>query len=118
MKKIISVLILSSFISQAFAAGSFLAALHDKRIALGGISTTTTTSSAYGLLAGIIAFADNGEAYVNLGSEQAQDALKLAVQKVLDGETLNNEDKAILEIYATQTNNDVSKLIEKVSSEL
>jgi hypothetical protein len=118
MKKIFSIIILSSFLTKAFAAGSFLAALHDKRIALGGISTTTTTTSAYGLLAGIIAFADNGEAYINLGSEEAQDALKLAVQKVVDGESLNNEDKAILEIYASQTNNDISRLVETVSSEL
>ena len=118
MKKLISALLIATICGQVFAAGSFLAGLHDKRIALGGLLTTTTTSAAYGVLAGIIAFADNGEAYVNLGSADAQDALKLAVQKSLDGETLTNEDKAILEIYATQTDNNVDKLIETVSSEL
>ncbi len=104
--------------AQAFAVGSFLARLHDKRVALGGLLTTTTSSAAYGILTGVVAFGDNGEAYVNLGAPQAQDALKLAVQKSLDGEKLSSEDKAILEIFATETDNDIDLLIEKVAAEL
>src|SRR4051794_24565265 len=115
MKKFIAALLLTATVGNAFAAGSFLAALHDKRIALGGLLTTITISSAYGILVGVIVFADNGDAYVNLGSVEAQDALKLAVQKSLDGEALNNEDQAILEIFATQTNNNVNVLVEKVA---
>lgn len=118
MKKFIAALVLSSVVGQSFAAGSFLAALHDKRIALGGLLTTTTISVAYGVLVGAIVFADNGDAFVNLGSAEAQDALKLAVQKSVDGEALSDEDQAILEIYATQTNNNVNVLVEKVAAEL
>jgi len=118
MKKFILALCLTVSASQSFGAASFLAGLHDKYIALGGLLTTTTISFSYGALFGLVVFADNGEAYINLGSEDAKEALKLAVQKSVDGEILTNEDKAILEIYANQSGMDQEELIQTVAQEL
>lgn len=118
MKKLILALCLTVSASQSFGAASFLAGLHDKYIALGGLLTTTTVSFHFGALYGLLVFADNGEAYINLGSDEAKEALKLAVQKSLDGEVLTNEDIAILEIYVNQSGMDQEELIKTVAAEL
>ena len=118
MKKLILALVIAISTSQSFAAASFLAGLHDKYLALGGLLTTTTTSVQWGFIAGLVVFADNGEAYINIGSDAAKEALKVAVQKTIDGEELTQEDKAIIEIYANGTNLTEAELIAKVSAEL
>lgn len=118
MKKFMLALSLMIAASNSFAVGSFLAALHDKYIAIGGMLTTTTTSIQWGFMAGLVVFADNGEAYVNIGSDAAKEALKVAVQKSMDGEELSVEDQAILDIYVQATGLSEAELIEKVTPEL
>ncbi len=118
MKKLIIALVIAISTSQSFAAASFLAGLHDKYLALGGLLTTTTTSVQWGFIAGLVVFADNGEAYINIGSDAAKEALKVAVQKTIDGEELTQEDKAIIEIYANGTGLTEAELIAKVSADL
>ncbi len=118
MKKLMLALVLAITTSQSFAAASFLAGLHDKYLAVGGLLTTTTTSVQWGFIAGLVVFADNGEAYINVGSDAAKEALKLAVQKTVDGEELTQEDKAIIEIYAQATGLTEAELIAKVTPEL
>jgi hypothetical protein len=118
MKKFVLALSLMIASSQTFAVASFLAGLHDKYIAVAGLLTTTTTSVEWGFLAGLVVFADNGQAYVNIGSDAAKDALKLAVQKSNDGEALSQEDRAIFEIYEEATGLSEAELIAKVTPEL
>ncbi len=118
MKKLVLALALTIASSQSFAVASFLAGLHDKYLALGGMLSVTTTSVQFGFVAGLVVFADNGEAYINIGSEAAKDALKVAVQKVNDGEELTEEDKAIIAIYALGTNLSEAEIIAKVTPEL
>jgi hypothetical protein len=72
----------------------------------------------WGFVAGLVVFADNGEAYINIGSDAAKEAVKIAVQKTVDGEELSPEDKAIIEIYAQGTGLSEAEIIEKVSAEL
>jgi hypothetical protein len=118
MKKLMLAFALTIATAQSFAAASFLAGLNDKYLALGGLLTTTTTSVHWGFMAGLVVFADNGEAYINVGSDTAKEALKLAVQKINDGEELTLEDKAIIEIYAQATGLTEADLIAKVTPEL
>lgn len=118
MKKFVLALALMIASSQSFAVAAFLAGLHDKYIALGGMLTTTTTSVQWGFVAGLVVFADNGEAYINIGSDAAKDAVRVAVQKVVDGVELSPEDQAIIEIYAQGTGLSEAEIIEKVSAEL
>ncbi len=118
MKKLMLALALTFATSQSFAVASFLAGLHDKYLAVGGLLTTTTTSVQWGFIAGLVVFADNGEAYINIGSDAAKEALKVAVQKNNDGEELNQEDKAIFEIYEQATGLTEAELIAKVTPEL
>lgn len=118
MKKFVLALSLMIASSQSFAVAAFLAGLHDKYIALGGMLTTTTTSAHWGFLAGLVVFADNGQAYINIGSTAAKEAVELAVQKIVDGEELTPEDKAILEIYAQGTGLSEAQIIKKIAVDL
>ncbi len=118
MKKLVLALALTIASSNSFAVASFLAGLHDKYLAIGGMLSVTTTSVQFGFVAGLVVFADNGDAYINIGSEAAKEALKVAVQKVNDGEELTEEDKAIVAIYAQGTNLSQAEIIAKVTPEL
>ena len=119
MKKFaIALFLAAAFTHQAFAVSSFLANLHDKYIATGGALTTTTTSAQTSVIAGLVVFADNGEAYINIGSEEAKDALKIAVEKYNNNEALSEIDRAILDIYSRELEMSQTQLVEKVSADL
>lgn len=118
MKKLILAATLFTSISQAFSAASFLAGLHDKYIAAGGLLTSTTVSVAVSPLAGLVTFLENGEPYINLGSEEAQDALKIAVEKTVNGEELSEADSSIIAIVAESEGMTESEVISSVAAEL
>ncbi len=118
VKKLILAATLFTSISQAFSAASFLAGLHDKYIAAGGLLTSTTVSVAVSPLAGLVTFLENGEPYINLGSEEAQDALKIAVEKTVNGEELSEADSSIIAIVAESEGMTESEVISSVAAEL
>jgi hypothetical protein len=118
MKKFILTIALMIAASQAFAVASFLAGINNAYITVGGLLTTTTTSVHVTPFAGLVVFADNGEAFINVGSEEAKEALKVAVQKTIDGEELSYEDSALIEIYAQHTNLSADEVIQAVAAEL
>lgn len=118
MKKLLLAFVLTATMSQAFAAAAFLASLHDKTIALGGMLTSTTVSVFASPLAGLIVFADNGEAYLDLEATEAMDTLMIAVDKSINGEELTDLDVSIIDIYATAKGVSHEELVSEASLEL
>lgn len=118
MKKLVLACAISLVASQAFATAAFLANLHGKALLPGHLFTTTTTSSSVSPFAGLVVYASSGEAYIDLGSEEAKEALKLAVQKSVDGEALSSEDESLIAIYAESTGMSSEAVVSAVAKEL
>lgn len=118
MKKLLFTIMLTATMTQAFGAAAFLAALGGGHVALGGMLTSTTVSVLASPLAGLIVFADNGEAFMDLQATEAVDTLMIAVDKSNNGEELTDLDVSIMDIYATAKGVSIDELIEEVSLEL
>lgn len=100
MKKLLMALVLAASMTQAFATASFLAALGGAHVALGGMHTSITVAIAASPLAGLIVFADNGDAFIDIESKEAMDAFLLAIDKTVHGEKLTDAEVSLIEIYA------------------
>lgn len=119
MKRLILALMLTVFSAQSFAAASALGVVRGNlTVSLGGLITTSTTFGAGNVLFGLIVLADNGEAFINIGSEEAKEAVTLAVQKSVDGEKLSAEESALIQIYAQHMNLSEKAFIETIAEEL
>lgn len=119
MKKMFLALALTIASTQAFSVASQLGMISgDVRVSFGGALTTTTTFGLTNALIGLVALADNGEAYINIGSPEAKAAVKLAVQKSVEGEKLSSEESTLISIYAEHLNLSEKAFIDSVAQEL
>jgi hypothetical protein len=119
MKKIFLALALTIASTQAFSVASQLGMIQgDIRISLGSALTTSTTFGFTNALIGLVALADNGEAYINIAAPEAKEAVKLAVQKSVEGEKLSTEESSLITIYAQHLNMSEKAFIDSVAQEL